>query len=431
MMEILMFSIIPAILIVLGGISILQKGPEHTSSWRILFYLLFIGVLLMTVVFVIERISLEHNTWLTNQISTLSTPIVIGVFALILTNLKLLAQLKQREKVLAILFGLILLALLVRSAWIQPYGMIQVILSVTLALAFVWVFASKYDALGITLSLLVLIMLALFSADYLDRLSSLPEWLRNAIGSLFFSLPGMVVALAAVWITSGLKLFRQSENNHKAPRNSIFWLSAIFRFCFAAVLLVYLAYTIVWASIWDQTSDGLGGIMFATWSSFAAIATGMLMGVTATKWYRSVGFIFAILVPALMFAAFSYGWSVSYHAITKERASRIQDAIESFYTENGRYSQELSELVPNYLLRIPEPIILRGESWCYQGGQDYYRLGAFYREYFSTPLSLREYASAGNPPETNWACEQQLAAMKTRYDPPPFNEIEATHPTNE
>jgi hypothetical protein len=240
----------------------------------------------------------------------------------------------------------------------------------------------------------------------------------------------MVVALAAVWTTSGLKLFPQSENN-KAVRKSSVWLSAILQFGLAAVLLGYLAYTIVWASIWDQTSDGLGGVMFATWASLAAIAAGMLMGVTATKWYRSAGFVFAILVPALMFGAFSYGWSVSYHAITEERASRIQDAIESFYTENGRYPQELSELVPNYLFRIPEPIILREENWCYQGGLGYYRLGAFYREYFSTPLSLREYASAGNPPETSWACEQQLAAMKARYDSYPFYEIEATRPSNE
>jgi hypothetical protein len=431
MLRTVFIGIIPALMAFLGGVLILRKGPDNSSRWCFLLYLLFIGVLLMTFMFVIEMISLEQNNWLTNQISILLIPITVGILVMILVNLKLLAQLKQREKVLAILSGLILLALFGGIIRMRPFGIIQVILSITLALAFVWVFASKYDALGITLSLIVLILLAFFNADYLDRLSSLPEWLRNAIGFLFFSLPGMVVALAAVWISSGLKLFPQSENNHKAPRNSTFWLSVILRFGLAAVLLGYLAYIIVWASIWDQTSDGLGGIMFATWSSLAAIAAGMVMGMTAKKWYRSAGFVFAILVPALMFAAFSYGWSVSYHAITEERASRIQDAIESFYTENGRYPQELSELVPNYLFRIPEPIILRGESWCYQGGQDYYRLGAFYREYFSTPLSLQIVASAGNLPDTDWACEHRLAEMKARYDPPPFYEMEATDQTNE
>ena len=431
MMEILFISIIPATLIVLGGIIILQKGPEHTSSWRILFYLLFIGVLLMIVVFVIELISLEHNTWLINQISALTTPIVIGVLALILVNIKRLAGLEVRERIFGIFVGLILLALLIGSVWMRPLGMVQVILSGTLALAFVWVLASKYDAVVITLSLLVLIMLALFNADYLDRLSYLPGLLRNAIGFLFFSLPGLVVALAAVWITSGLKLFPQPANTHKASRDSSFRLSIILRFGLAAVLLGYLAYTVVWASIWDQTSDGLGGVMFATWSSLVAIAAGMVMGVTATKWYRSAGFVFAMLVPALMFAAFSYGWSVSYHAITEERASRIQGALESYYEENGRYPKELSELVPNYLFRISAPVIIRGENWCYQGGQNYYRLGAFYREYFSTPLSLQTYASAGNLPDTDWECNHRLATMKALYDPPPFYEMETIRPTTE
>ena len=88
----------------------------------------------------------------------------------------------------------------------------------------------------------------------------------------------------------------------------------------------------------------LGGIMFLMWASLAAIAAGMLMGITAVGWRRSAGLIFALLIPALMFGAFSFGWDVSYHAITEERASRIQDAIESFYTENGRYPQELNEL---------------------------------------------------------------------------------------
>ncbi|MFN2233778.1 MAG: hypothetical protein ACK2U1_06080, partial [Anaerolineales bacterium] len=251
-----------------------------------------------------------------------------------------------------------------------------------------------------------------------------PDWLRNVIGFLFFSLPGMVVALAAVWISSGLKLFTQSEKSHKSSRDPSFWLLVNLRFGLAAVLLGSLAYTIVWASIWDQTSDGLGGIMFATWSSLVAIAAGMVMGATARKWYRSAGFVFALLVPVWMFASFSYGWSVSYHAITEGRASRIQDAIESFHTENGRYPQELSELIPNYLFRIPGPVILRGESWCYQGGRDYYRIGAFYREYFSTPLSLQTYASAGNLPDLPPMCEAEFTALQQSHPDYPYEYLE-------
>jgi len=71
------------------------------------------------------------------------------------------------------------------------------------------------------------------------------------------------------------------------------------------------------------------------------------------------------------------------------------------------------------LLYMPVPFILPGEDWCYQGAADYYRLGAFYRDFFGSPLSLKIYAQAGTPPETGWECGERLAEMKTRYDPPP------------
>jgi hypothetical protein len=147
------------------------------------------------------------------------------------------------------------------------------------------------------------------------------------------------------------------------------------RFGFAGVLLGFLAYLIAWASIWDQTSDGLVGVMFSMWVSLTAIAAGILMGFTASNWHRSSGLIFALLVPLLLFGAFRYGWAVSYHEITDKRANQIQHAIESFHIENGTYPEELRELVPNYLFWIPEPVILRGESWCYQGGREFLAVG--------------------------------------------------------
>ena len=431
MTETLFLAIIPAALIVLGGMFVLRKGSARTSGQRFLLYLLVLGVLLMPVVFFIEQISPESDTWLTNQISFLTAPIAIGVLALILVNLKLLAGLKPSEKALAALLGLVLLVLLAASVWGESFAMAQMILSGTLVLAFIWVFVGKFDALGVALSLLALILLVLFNAGTLEDLSSLPTWLHYPFGFLMFSLPGLVVALAAVWITNSLKSFsnpNEIQNTVKAPT---FWLPAVLRFGLAGILLGYLAYTTFWASIWDQTSDGLGGAMFSTWASLAAIAAGMVMGVTATRWYRSAGFVFALLVPVLMFGAFRYGWSVSYHAITEDRASRIQTAVENFYAQNEHYPKELGELIPNHLLWIPKPVILRGEDWQYQGGANYYQLGAFFREYFGTPLSFHIYASVGDLPDDGGISEEKLAEMKAQYDWLPFYESETVRPTAE
>jgi hypothetical protein len=188
-------------------------------------------------------------------------------------------------------------------------------------------------------------------------------------------------------------------------------------FALGIILLSVLCYEIYWFSIWDQTSDGLTGLFTSTQAALVAIAAGMLISVTRTGRARIAGLAFAALVPILVFAAFHLGWDASYHEITERRAARLQRALEQFHTRQGRYPQSLKELVPRDLLAIPGPVILKGEKWCYQGGVDSYRLGAFYREYFSLPLSLREYASVGDPQDLGWECAQRLAVMKARYDP--------------
>jgi len=159
-------------------------------------------------------------------------------------------------------------------------------------------------------------------------------------------------------------------------------------------------------------------------SGIVGAAAGAVMGIKARNWLRSSGFLFALLIPLLMFGAFTYGWAVSYHALTEQRAARIEAALERFHARHGRYPVELKELAPRELLWIPSQVILQDEDWCYQGGQDFYRLGAFWREYFSTPLELKIYASAGAPPETGWVCQDRLAEQKQKYDPPGYFELQ-------
>jgi hypothetical protein len=81
-----------------------------------------------------------------------------------------------------------------------------------------------------------------------------------------------------------------------------------------------------------------------------------------------------------------------------QRAARIARALDQFKEREGYYPESLDALTPRDLLFIQQPIILAGKEWCYQGSGDFYRLAAYYREYFSTPVSLRIYASAGEPP---------------------------------
>jgi hypothetical protein len=55
-------------------------------------------------------------------------------------------------------------------------------------------------------------------------------------------------------------------------------------------------------------------------------------------------------------------------------------------------------------------MIMPEQSWCYESGTDFYRLGAVYREHWSSPyFSVRIYAAAGNVPEAGWVCDEELA----------------------
>jgi hypothetical protein len=230
--------------------------------------------------------------------------------------------------------------------------------------------------------------------------------------------PILAVALSALLVTLGIKRLPAGQGD--PPKSTIrAWLPAFLLFGLAFLLLACLAFTILWGSIWDQTSDGLLGIFLSVYCSLVSIGAGVLMTFTLSGRQRIASLVFLILVPLLLFQAFSLGWRISNLEITAGRAARLQRAVERFYAREEKYPVTLDELTPRDLLWIPGPVILEGEGWCYQGGADYYRLGAFYREFFSLPLSLKVYAQAGTPPEIGWECGDRLAEMKARYDIPP------------
>ncbi|MBZ0277394.1 MAG: hypothetical protein K8I60_14710, partial [Anaerolineae bacterium] len=94
---------------------------------------------------------------------------------------------------------------------------------------------------------------------------------------------------------------------------------------------------------------------------------------------------------------------------------RIAQALAQFQAREGRYPQTLAELTPGDLPYLESPIMIPGEDWCYQGSDDFYRLASFYREYFSSPISLRVYQSAGEAPAGDWDCDGREAAVRERY----------------
>jgi hypothetical protein len=398
-------GILPALLITLGGLLTLRSAESEKAQRRFLLYLLVMGSLLSLALFVAIQMTLPQDYRPFRQVAPVLIPALIGVLALIMLHGKQLAAMSRGAQLLALLLavGLAGMVIIHRNT---PFELAYRILPGFAVLALGWAVGRRYQKTAVFIA--ILLLLALLGLNLLfntpaSELSSPPMWLAIPLRVGVEALPGLMVVVTAVLLTNSLQ-----------PRDSKL---ALLPMILALVLLGYLAYSIFWASIWDHTNDGLFGLALSQPSALVAVGAGMAMVVTLTGWRRSVGLLFAILVPLLLLQSFEQGWQASYHDLTEARAERIAQALADYHQREGVYPPTLAVLTPRDLLRVPQPVELQGETWCYQGGDDFYRLGAFSREFFSMPVELQVYEIAGEP-DSAWACAGQLPAMKARYYSP-------------
>jgi hypothetical protein len=459
----MLIGIIPATLIILGGLLVMKAGKEETAERRFLLYLISVSIVLLLIVVVAGLFSTDMNRTPGFTASSIISTAILGVLALILLHLPALKGLPRRQWLPYLALTVLLIGLLAIYAQ-NTYSMAYYVLPAALGLALIWTATNRWQGLAVILGFFCLFYFVLInSSPYTSWLEqqiyTMPAWLRFPYGILIFTMPGIAVAGSAVLVHTGLKrLWRISNGSVQASAamdapsrpdergDSPFTteyppailltpvkrpgsrLSGALRLALAFTILGALAYTIFWASVWDQTSDGMGGLFYLMTAVLVGVGAGAVMGINAKSWFRSSGFVFAVAVPALMIWAFNSGWQVPFAGITEDRAARIQTAIKNFYTRTGRYPSTLNELAPRDLLYVLQPVMFLGEGWCYQGGAEYYRFGTFYHEYFSSPVSLKIYSQAGSPPETGWACTERLVYMKQRYGPPDFVEFGGSNP---
>lgn len=408
-------GIIPALLITLTGMLILHGEDKDKQARRFLLFLSGMAVFILLLLFMAMRSSTASNEQLFFQFSGFLPSTLLGILALILLHLKEVRGMTRRGRVTVFLLGLTLVFLMV-SLWGSRLGLEYLVLPGTLVLALGWALTRRYSWLAVVLSLLVLGVLWGLNQQMNASPSNNPATaLAILLGVALYVMPGLTAVLMAVLLATGLQAVKppgEGVTRGRIPRTSLFL------FVLALALLSYLTYTIFWGSLWDQTDDGLLGIFIAQPAGSVAIGVGMVMSLMLPGKQRLAGLLFMVVVPLFIYQSFEAGWRVSYHDITEKRAERITQALTHFQAREGYYPKTLEALRPRDLLLVPQPMILAGESWCYQGGTDFYRLGAFYREFFSSPVSLRVYAAAGEPPATPWTCEERLADMKEQYYSP-------------
>jgi hypothetical protein len=406
---------IPALLIIAASVLLQRRKLGVASARRRWFFWLLAlsaGILLLLYLFrlLLPQVEMRFGYFL----AAACLPVLLGMLALLFLDVGAWAGMPPFQKVLALLAAGLVLTFAFFA--FQPYGYGLILLISAVLLAFAWSLNKLPRGLLVVLSLLIILALSQWlNFVYRPNYASLPRFVRLWLGPLLFFSTALAILLAAALFHSALQDAGEPGAAHKAS-----WLSVAVRSGLALLLIGVLAYDIYWSSLWDQTTDGLGGITSAGLTSITAIAAGMIMGVRSTGKRRWVGGLFTVLIPLVLFGAFMSGIGADYQTLTVQRARRIQAALENYRTKNGAYPRDLQTLVPGELLVIPQPVIHPGEDWCYQAGTDFYQLSTYYRRYFSTPFSMRVYASSGNPPGLDQACQSHLVELKHEYDPPNY-----------
>lgn len=411
---------VPALLIITAGWLIRRRGNPETAGRRFLLFLVWVGGGFLA--------AMLTENWLLPQpavgYTTLLAPAVAAVIAMLYLHLPAWPTLRRWEKALTV-FALILVAGtaallvatgLVGEGWRRPERalLLLAIVSISGFLALAWTLGRRRP---LPLGLLAAGGLALFNGSGMGELplpaQAPPGWLPALSVAAYLGLPALVVGAAAALTHAALDP-RPATGEH----GPAVWAPALGRLALAGLLLAGLAYTLVWVWIWDGTDDGLRGYGLLAISNLAAIAAAIVIGMTAAGWRRWTGLAFAALVIGGVFGiVMNLGNTLTPHTVTEARAARLQAALERFRAKTGRYPADLGALVPGEVWWLPKPMILPDQKWCYEGGPDYFRLGAVYREHWSTPfLEMRVYASAGDPPATLWDCDEQLAELKPKYD---------------
>jgi WD40 repeat protein len=414
-------TIIPVLLIALTGWLIL-RGEADRAGRRFLLFLLGTGGFLLLMVYLLFPGYDEPYNQFAFELPIIVMPALIGIFLLVALHLKWFKAMDARAKVTAILLIIVIVVLLglLRNSRLAVSSMI---LPGALILFLLWSLGWRFGWMPEVLGLTALGTLFVFSQT---KGTILPMWLGIPFGILYFLSPIFMVVVPALFLTRGLQqLSADGKDDTKKLSRGRWVLRALLAFLMVAVL----TYTAFWGGVWDQTMDMGFGFMISPFGSIAAIVAGLVMTLTLRGKYRIVGLLYIILVPFLLLRTYDAGMSISHHELTEERAEQIAQALEQFHVREGYYPAALGALTPRDLLYIPQPIIVLGEKWCYRGVQDFYQLAAIYREYWSLPLSLRDYASAGKPSADIWACEERLAELKAQHDPPPFAGIPETAPT--
>jgi len=334
------------------------------------------------------------------------------------------------------IFYLLALIVLLMVCWL--FSVLLFGQSASSGLAIIVAMACALAALGLALAarrlsvkawfvagLLILAGLVVLPTSLLEEtektfLGGLPQPVVTLLSITIFLMLPLALVVAAVLLQSGVSLYNEwrkagaVEDRAPGAKRAQAGRAAAAVFLLSALLILKTLQNFYWLVVWDSTTDGLQYFWLFV-PVMAALFAGVLLFIDLQGWTRWAGLMYALLIPALLLAVYAGAQRVDFRQLTEERAGRVSQAIESYYARQGSYPQDLRQLVPRYLLALPGPVIINGQSWCYDGGETFYRLGYVDRGHWSSPiLTGRVYKANGAAPALPPICDQEIAALRKR-----------------
>jgi hypothetical protein len=318
---------------------------------------------------------------------------------------------------------------------IQSYAVIAVIALILLAPAIWWVRTLGFGLLGTILPVLLAVSLILGAlagrlTPVLRRIgagvwlgagllclvglawptSALVESGRSGLSpnaaAVRFWLPLVALVVAALLLAAGLTREPARAGGGRGAR----WTSLA---CLAlsALLAAKTLHNLYWLLVWDLTYDPLTFLWLIP-PVAATVFAGVMLATGLAGKARWAG-LYGVLVLAGLAAAFTVAERVDFRQLTAARAERVKQAVEAYNAREGRYPQDLSALAPWYGLALPAPVIINGQDWCYQAGDDYYQLGYVERDHWSSPILLGHlHAAQGEPATLQPLCAAEITALQ-------------------
>lgn len=221
--------------------------------------------------------------------------------------------------------------------------------------------------------------------------------------------------VTALLLHSGFSLWEHTGNeaDTEAQRKQNRRTSAVL-LCLSVLVLAKTLHDFYWRMVWDNTYDPLG-YLWLLLPLLAVLCACTAMLIAPAKPTRPAVFLTLLVIPVLI-AVSTYAQSVDFRRLTEARAEGVSRALAAYYAHEGHYPQNLRQLTPWYSISLPGPVIIYGQDWCYQGGQDYYRLGYLSREHWSSPILFgKVYSTAGLSPLQTDVCQSAIDTYRAHH----------------